>query len=58
MVLVRREAMVFTIGETAGMYYGPGGGIYQVVATPEQTGNTHFAFEATEPPGGGPPLHI
>jgi mannose-6-phosphate isomerase-like protein (cupin superfamily) len=40
------------------MYYGPGGGIYQVVATPEQTGNTHFAFEATEPPGGGPPLHI
>jgi hypothetical protein len=36
----------------------PGGGIYQVVATPKQTGNLHFAFETTEPPGGGPPLHI
>lgn len=27
------------------------------LATPKQTGNLHFAFEATEPPGGGPPLH-
>lgn len=40
------------------MYYGPGGGKYQVVAKPEQTGNIHFVFEAIEPPGGGPPLHI
>lgn len=40
------------------MYYGPVGGLYQVVATPEQTGNIHFPFVATEPPGGGPPLHI
>jgi quercetin dioxygenase-like cupin family protein len=38
--------------------YGPGGGVYRIVATPSQTRNTHFAFEATEPPGGGPPLHI
>jgi hypothetical protein len=54
MMLVRREGMVFTIGQTAGMYYGPRGGIYQVVATPEQPGNTHFAFEAPEPPGRHP----
>ena len=40
------------------MYYGPGGGLYQVVATPEQTEDIHFAFVATEPRGGGPPLHV
>jgi quercetin dioxygenase-like cupin family protein len=38
--------------------YGPGGGIYRIVVTAEQTDGTHFAFEATEPPGGGPPLHV
>lgn len=38
--------------------YGPGGGVYRIVATPAATRNTHFAFEAIEPPGGGPPLHI
>lgn len=38
--------------------YGPGGGVYRIVATASQTRNTHFAFEAIEPPGGGPPLHI
>lgn len=38
--------------------YGVGGGLYRIVATPAETGNTHFAFEATEPPGGGPPLHV
>jgi quercetin dioxygenase-like cupin family protein len=38
--------------------YGAGGGIYRIVTTPAETANTHFAFEATEPPGGGPPLHI
>jgi len=38
--------------------YGAGGGMYRIVATAEETRNTHFAFEATEPPGGGPPLHI
>jgi hypothetical protein len=42
-----------TVGE---LRYGPGGGVYRVTVTPEQTSNTHFAFEATEPPGGGPPL--
>ena len=47
-----------TTSQISEMRYGPGGGIYQIVATPEQTGNLHFAFEATEPPGGGPPLHI
>ncbi len=38
--------------------FGPGGGIYRIVATVEQTGGSHFAFEAYEPPGGGPPLHV
>ena len=50
--------MVNTTRAIDEMYYGPGGGLYQVVATPEQTGNIHFAFVATGPPGGGPPLHI
>jgi quercetin dioxygenase-like cupin family protein len=43
---------------TGRVRYGAGGGIYQIVATPAETGNTHFAFEAIEPPGGGPPLHV
>jgi len=38
--------------------YGAGGAIYRIVATAEGTGNKFFAFEATEPPGGGPPLHV
>lgn len=38
--------------------YGPGGGVYRIVATADETGNRHFAFEASEPPGGGPPLHV
>lgn len=38
--------------------FGPGGGVYRIVATAAETGNTHFAFEAAEPPGGGPPLHV
>ena len=38
--------------------YGIGGGIYRIVASAEETRNSLFAFEATEPPGGGPPLHI
>jgi quercetin dioxygenase-like cupin family protein len=59
MVFVRREGMVVVgIDRTPKTYYGPGGGIYRVVATSGQTGSTHFAFEAMEPPGGGPPLHI
>jgi quercetin dioxygenase-like cupin family protein len=37
--------------------FGPGGGVYNILATAQDTGNTHFAFEAIEPPGGGPPLH-
>lgn len=37
--------------------FGPGGGVYHIVATAAETDNKHFAFEAFEPPGGGPPLH-
>lgn len=44
--------------KTQRVRYGPGGGIYTIVATATETRGTHFAFEATEPPGGGPPLHI
>ena len=50
--------MVVATNRINGMYHGPGGAIYKVLATPARTGNLHFAFEATEPPGGGPPLHI
>lgn len=38
--------------------FGPGGGVYRIITRPSETQNTHFAFEAIEPPGGGPPLHI
>jgi quercetin dioxygenase-like cupin family protein len=38
--------------------YGAGGGVYTILTTPAETRGTHFAFEAVEPPGGGPPLHI
>jgi hypothetical protein len=37
--------------------FGSGGDVYDIVATSEETRNTHFALIATEPPGGGPPLH-
>jgi uncharacterized cupin superfamily protein len=37
--------------------HGPGGATNRIVATCASTGNCHFAMEATEPPGGGPPLH-
>jgi len=40
------------------MRYGSGGGIYRIVTTTAQTGGIHFAFDCTEKPGGGPPLHI
>ena len=49
---------VATMTVAGTLRYGAGGGVYRIVATPAETGNTHFAFEATEPPGGGPPLHI
>jgi hypothetical protein len=35
-----------------------GGGVYRIIGTAEETAGRHFAFEAIEPPGGGPPLHI
>ena len=38
--------------------FGPGGGIYRIVTRAADTNGSIFAFEAFEPPGGGPPLHI
>jgi len=49
--------MLATIPALEKIRYGPGGGVYKIVATAAETRNTHFAFEAIEPPGGGPPLH-
>ena len=49
--------MLATVPALEKVRYGPGGGVYKIVATAAETGNTHFAFEAIEPPGGGPPLH-
>ena len=37
--------------------FGPGGGVYRIVTKAEESRGRIFAFEATEPPGGGPPLH-
>ncbi len=37
--------------------FGPGGGLYRIVTRAVDTGRRHFALEAIEPPGGGPPLH-
>lgn len=50
--------MSTTTNAIADTYYAPGGRLFQVVATAGQTGNTHFALLTTEPPGGGPPLHL
>jgi quercetin dioxygenase-like cupin family protein len=49
--------MLETVASLERIRFGPGGGVYRIVATASETGNTHFAFEAIEPPGGGPPLH-
>jgi quercetin dioxygenase-like cupin family protein len=49
--------MLETVASLERIRFGPGGGVYRIVATAAETGNTHFAFEAIEPPGGGPPLH-
>ena len=38
--------------------FGPGGGMYRILTSAAETAGRHFAFEAIEPPGGGPPLHI
>lgn len=38
--------------------YGAAGGRYTIAATSAETRNTLFALEVTEPPGGGPPLHL
>jgi quercetin dioxygenase-like cupin family protein len=49
--------MLATVPALEKVRFGPGGGVYKIVATAAETRNTHFAFEAIEPPGGGPPLH-
>jgi quercetin dioxygenase-like cupin family protein len=49
--------MLGTVPALEKVRFGPGGGVYKIVATAAETRNTHFAFEAIEPPGGGPPLH-
>jgi quercetin dioxygenase-like cupin family protein len=37
--------------------FGAGGGVYRIVTTAKESGGQIFSFEASEPPGGGPPLH-
>lgn len=34
------------------------GDVYRFLVTAQETGGTYAQFEATVPPGGGPPLHI
>lgn len=48
--------MVATVADTR-TRSGPGGGIYRIVTRAEDSVGRLFAFEAYEPPGGGPPLH-
>jgi quercetin dioxygenase-like cupin family protein len=48
---------VASVGVEQRVRYGAGGAVYRIVTTPAETGGHHFAFEAIEPPGGGPPLH-
>jgi len=50
--------MVTAVETEAKVRFGPGGGVYRIVTGAADTGGRIFAFEATEPPGGGPPLHI
>ena len=50
--------MLAAVETEAKVRFGPGGGVYRIVTTAAETGGQIFAFEATEPPGGGPPLHI
>src|SRR6185503_542343 len=55
--LVEDSGMLATVPALEKVRFGLGGGVYKIVATAAETRNTHFAFEAIEPPGGGPPLH-
>ena len=41
----------------ANVRFGPGGGVYEIVTTAKDTDGRFFGLIATEPPGGGPPLH-
>jgi quercetin dioxygenase-like cupin family protein len=43
--------------ETRKAYWGAGG-VYEFLATGEQTDGAYFAMEAIESPGGGPPPHV
>ena len=38
--------------------YGPGGGSFQIITSCCDTDNRQFVMAVTEPPGGGPPLHV
>jgi quercetin dioxygenase-like cupin family protein len=49
--------MTSTVAIDQRVRFGPGGGVYHIVTTAMESGGRHFAFEASEPPGGGPPLH-
>jgi quercetin dioxygenase-like cupin family protein len=49
--------MLSITAEEQAVRFGPAGGVYRIVTTAAETGGRHFAFEVTEPPGGGPPLH-
>jgi mannose-6-phosphate isomerase-like protein (cupin superfamily) len=46
-----------TVEADARTRFGPGGGVYRIITTANESQGHHFAFEAIEPPGGGPPLH-
>lgn len=50
--------MLETLVAPGRLRYGPGGGRYRIVATAGETAHRHFVMEASEPPGGGPPLHV
>jgi mannose-6-phosphate isomerase-like protein (cupin superfamily) len=50
--------MVTITGEQEALRFGPGGGTYRIVTHAAETGGLLFALNVTEPPGGGPPLHV
>jgi quercetin dioxygenase-like cupin family protein len=58
MMISKDKETAITTQTPGDVRFGPGGAVYRIVATRAQTDNAVFAFEATEPPGGGPPLHI
>src|SRR4051812_17607230 len=49
--------MLTVVGQEERERVGPGGGRDRIFSAAEETEGRHFAIEAVEPPGGGPPLH-